>query len=244
MPEEITTAGGEQSTTNGEAAVAVGEQNTVTKAEGSEEGATGKEGEGADPKIPEPKVEDNDEPQIQSRKTAKDFIIQRQQKKIEKLEAKDEGKEGSDSEEEDPIDPEDKKVIERVLREQGATMIEEALEPILSKQVAQEDENELQTFLNDPGNVDFKPYESTVRKYMAHPSRRLLPIKSIFYEVAGDDLIKIGAERERRAREDAAETNAGGGSVRGEDGGKVNWEDLTPEEFRIEKAKALDKNRS
>jgi hypothetical protein len=65
---------------------------------------------------------------------------------------------------------------------------------------------------------------------MQHPSRRALPIKSIFYEVAGDKLIKIGAERAKQADKKAKDSQTGGGSNRGGEANENVW-NLTPEQF-------------
>lgn len=152
--------------------------------------------------------EDNKEPEIRTRKTAKDFILERQQKKIAKLEAKKNEEDSDDeSDEDDDIDEEDEKVIKKVASKM--------LAPIFEKQIAEEDEMEVQQFVAN--NPDFKPYEAKVKVFMKHPSRRDLPIESIFYEVAGPDLLKIGAARAKAADDEARENSAGGGSGSGEE---------------------------
>jgi hypothetical protein len=167
----------------------------------------------------------DDEPIVRKRMSPKDFIIQRQQKKIEKLKEK-QTSEGGNEEDEDEIAPEDETLITKVVAKQ--------LAPILDKQIAEEDEQEVSKFLTE--NPDFKPYEAKARKYMSHPSRRHLPIETIFYEVAGKDLMKLGAERNRKADEEAKQTQTGGGSSRGGGKAKNAWE-MTPEEFEAEKEK-------
>jgi hypothetical protein len=57
-----------------------------------------------------------------------------------------------------------------------------------------------------------------------------LPIKTIFYEVAGDKLLKIGAERARKADKSAKETQTGGGSTRSGEGVKGAW-DMPKDDF-------------
>jgi hypothetical protein len=47
-----------------------------------------------------------------------------------------------------------------------------------------------------------------------------LPVKTIFYEVAGDKLLKIGADRKTKADEEAKGTQTGGGSNRAGSGGE------------------------
>jgi len=62
-----------------------------------------------------------------------------------------------------------------------------------------------------------------------------LPVKTIFYEVAGDKLLKIGADRKTKADEEAKGTQTGGGSNRAGSGGeKPIWE-MSKDEFEAEK---------
>jgi hypothetical protein len=65
---------------------------------------------------------------------------------------------------------------------------------------------------------------------MVHPSRRNLPIKSIFYEVAGDNLLKIGAKRQSEADLKAKNSQSGGGSNRAGEGKVSDW-DLPKDDF-------------
>jgi len=127
--------------------------------------------------------------------------------------------------EDDEIAPDDEALIKRVV----APM----LQPVLEKTLRAEDEQEIKEFLTL--NPDFKPFEAKARRFMQHPSRRQLPIKSIFYEVAGDQLLKIGADRKAKADEKAKQTQTGGGSNRaGEGEGRSDWE-LSKEEFEAKK---------
>ncbi len=163
--------------------------------------------------------DDKAEPEVRKRLSPQDFIIQRQQKKIAKLKAGEIDE--IDESENEEVAPEDEALIKKV--------VAPILQPVLEKTLLAEDEQEIQDFLKD--NPDFKPYEAKARRFMQHPSRRQLPIKSIFYEIAGDDLLKIGANRKAKADEKAKQTQTGGGSNRiGEGGGKSNWE-LSKEDF-------------
>ena len=172
--------------------------------------------------------DDDQEPEVRPRMSAKDFIIKRKEAKIAKLQKKEGGEgggqSGEDEGEDDEIAPEDEELITKVVSKRFA--------PILDKTLAAEDDKEIAAFLKD--NPDFAPFEAKARKYIAHPSRRHLPVKTVFYEVAGDNLIKIGADRQRKADEDDKQTQTGGGSNRAGEGGKSVW-DLTPEEFEAEK---------
>ncbi|MCF7898932.1 MAG: hypothetical protein K9L31_03205 [Candidatus Pacebacteria bacterium] len=169
--------------------------------------------------------DEDDEPKTFKRKTVKDFIIERQQKKIKKLDDRYNSDYLNDNDDDSSDDKdEDKEFITNVVAEK--------FKPLFEKQIAEEDDIEIKKFISE--NPDFKNYESKARKYISHPSRRNLPIESIFYEVAGKDLMKLGAERQRQADEEARQTQAGGGSNRGESTERNIW-DLTPEEFEAQK---------
>ena len=181
--------------------------------------------------------EDNKEPEIRARKTAKDFIIERQAKKLAKAGAPKAGEEdddkGGDSDEDDDVDEEDEKVVRKVASKM--------LAPIFEEQIAKADDAEVKDFL--ASNKDFAPYEAKVRTYMKHPSRRDLPIESIFYEVAGPDLLKLGAARAKAADDEARENGAGGGDGGGEDEKSGIDAVTTVEEMAAYKVKLREKMR-
>lgn len=175
----------------------------------------------------EVKTSAEEEPTVRKRMSPKDFIIQRQQRKIEKLKSKTETSDEEDSETGDSeIAPEDEELISKVVAKRFA--------PILSKTMADEDNAEIAGFIAE--NPDFKPYEAKIRKFMSHDSRRHLPVSTIAYEVAGKDLMKLGAERSRKADEEASHTQTGGGAARGGTGEKKVW-DMSKEEFAEYKEK-------
>lgn len=219
----------------GEAGKTAGEGTTETKAEGSEgttESGEGKEGEGkTDPKEPEDASGDDDkEPAVRARKTAKDFIIERQQRKIEKLkngetQKSDEEKEGEGESDEDDVDPEDERVIAKVASKM--------LAPIFEERIEAEDKAEVQGFIAE--HPEFKPYEARVMKAMKHPSRRQIPISDLFYATAGPDLMKIGAKKAKEAEDEAARSGTGGGTVRTEEGQKPDWANMGKDEFEKQK---------
>lgn len=184
-------------------------------------------GKEADKQGDEGFVDDGKEPEIRPVLTAKDHIIRRQQKKILELKGKQAGEEDKDNEGEEGDDTEvaseDEALIQKVVAKQFA--------PVIERTQHAEDEREISVFLT--ANPDFKPYEAKVRRYIQHPSRRGLPIKSVFYEVAGDDLLKLGAKRKEKADQEAKNTQTGGGTSRGTENGKGVWE-LSDDEFARE----------
>ncbi len=213
-----------------------GEGESDADGEGDADADEGEKGD-KKPKKPEDSKEDDDkEPPVRKRLSVQDHIIGRQHKKLERQRAKqqtieDAGDEDADADAE--IDVKDEILIRKV--------VEPMLAPLVKDKVAAEDDQEVKDFLKD--HPDFKPYEAKVRKFMAHPSRQNLPIKSIFYEVAGDDLMKLGAKRKEKADDKARHTQSGGGSNRGADGGQKPVKEMTPEEFAARQERIRHGNR-
>jgi len=90
---------------------------------------------------PKPEPDDNDEPPVKERKTAKDFIIERQKQKIAKLEAQkgksdDDDADDADIDDDDDVLPEDRKAILKT--------VAPVLQPFIEKSLQAEDEAELQ----------------------------------------------------------------------------------------------------
>lgn len=83
-------------------------------------------------------------------------------------------------------------------------------------------------------NPDFSPYAKKAERFAKDASRRNIPIKSIFYEVAGDDLIKIGAARQKQADIKARQSQTGGGSSGGDTSGSKSYKDMDLDEFEKE----------
>lgn len=180
---------------------------------------------------PAPKADE--EPQTRKRNI--DFILDRKNRKIEKLQEKTAGaakKDEEEEEDEDGLADEDAKIIDK--------RVNKILSPFIQKQMADEDKQEIADFV--AANPDFKPYAEKVAKFAQHASRKNLPIESIFYEVAGKDLLKIGADRGKKADDKTKHTQAGGGGNRGGDAPKNVW-DLTPAEFAAEQEKIRNKPR-
>lgn len=177
--------------------------------------------------------DDAKEPEVRKRKTPAEFIRERQARKAEKAKKAEEAHDGDDEGERDDEIPEaDQETIGKVAGE--------IVRPLIEKHLQSEDAAEVAEFLAKPENDVFAPYKEKALKWMNHPSRRNMPISSIFYEVAGPDLMRIGAERERKASEKARDTQAGGNSSRGDGEAKSVWE-LSPEEFAAKQAAVRSK---
>jgi len=225
------TGAGEGQKTGADYKKDTGATDTGDEDAGEGEGTAGAEGDkdtskGTDkPKAP-PKdasaddtADDGAEPPVRQRLSTKDFIIGRKHAQLAKKQEKAGGEE-DDEEEGGEVAPEDANLIKKV--------VSPMLAPIIEKSLDSEDDKEIRAFLEE--NPDFKPFEAKARRFMKHPSRRQLPVESVFYEVAGKKLIKIGADRERAATQKAKDSQTGGGSNRAGEGGTSDW-DLPKDQF-------------
>ena len=175
-------------------------------------------------KVPAEDIQDNDDgtpPPTKKRLSKADFIIGRQRAKLAKQQDKSDDETDNNTDDDDEaVAQEDEELITKVVAKQLAPIIEKSLEA--------DDEKEIQDFLKD--NPDLKTFETQARRYMKDPSRRNLPIQSIFYEIAGKHLIALGAKREREANANAKNSQTGGGSNRGTGNDKGIW-DTSKEDF-------------
>lgn len=174
--------------------------------------------------------DDDVEPAIR-KKTSKDYIIERKNKKIEKLKNKkeqDDDDDDSSDEEDDDVSPEDEAVVDKIIRKNYGEKF--------AKLDESEDKAEMKTFLAD--NPDFKSFEKKIWKFWQHPSRNHLPIQSVAYEVAGPALLRIGAKRGTQADDKAKKSSSGGNTSRNA-GGKVDYSAMSDAEFNahVEKVK-------
>jgi hypothetical protein len=168
----------------------------------------------------------DDEPKTRKRNI--DFILERKNRKIEKLQHKEDDNDEDDSD----IDPDEAEVIDK--------RIAKVLSPYVEKQREAEDQSLIDSFVSK--NPDFAPYANKVKTFVKHPSRRDLPIESIFYEVAGPDLLKIGADRAKKATQEAKQSQAGGSTGSTESGAKDAW-NMSDDEFTAKQEAIRNKPR-
>lgn len=90
----------------------------------------------------------------------------------------------------------------------------------------------------------YKEYEAKIRKYMNHPAYRKVPIGFIADGIAGQDLEAKGAEKAKKAEEEAEETKTGGSSVRKTPTGEMPdiW-GMSKEDFQQYQAEVRQKGR-
>lgn len=132
----------------------------------------------------------------------------------------------------DEIDPEDRKNISKV--------VDDKLDDFSGKldEVQKvKDQQEVSDFVGD--NPEFKSYKGVLLKYMAHPAYKNIPVKSIAAIVAGDDLQKLGAKKEREAAQKAKDTQGGGTTIRKPAGGKTDWTSVSKEAFEKKKNEVM-----
>lgn len=170
--------------------------------------------------------DDGQEPEISKRKTAKDFIIERQRRKIEKLKhSQDSG--NDDDQGEDPDDNSDGDTPE-----DGKDAQLEAMRPLVEQHLADQDAQEVTKFLE--GNPDFAPYAGKVERMMKHESRRHIPVDELFFAAAGKHLMKLGADRARKADAEAKDTQSGGGGSSREGLAPIDWSTASKAELEAE----------
>jgi len=163
--------------------------------------------EGEKPVEVEPVVVPPEEPAV--RKSAKDYIIERKERKIEKLESQkdEEGDDlGLDEElEEEEITPAGKKTIEKT--------VSKMVEPFINQARQQSDEAELAGVLAKYPNL--KSLESEIRTWMKHPAYKDASIEVIALGLAAKKGKGSDAEAERqKADEEAAAGNISGSQRR------------------------------
>lgn len=203
--------------------------------EGSDEDSEGnsdEETDTADEDESEDEEDDGSEPELRKPKKGapnSEWAAYRKQQKAKKEAAgedKDEGGDESEDEDDDDLDPNDEESakIQKI--------IDKELKPYRDAEAEREVDTEIATFLQD--NPDFKPYAAKVKRFALHPSRAQLPVKSVFYEVAGDKLMKIGAKRAMEAAKKANKTKTGGGNANADGKGNKSYSNMDLKDFEKE----------
>lgn len=171
--------------------------------------------------------DDGEEPELRKPKagaTNAEWAAYRKQQKAKAAAAKksdDDADDKDTDEDDDDLSSEDAAAIDK--------RIAKRLAPFEQKAAEQEVEATIASFLNE--NPDFKPFATKVKRFAMHPSRQNIPIKSIFYEVAGDKLLKIGADRAKQADIKAKKTKTGGGNASTDGKGSKSYADMPLEDF-------------
>lgn len=143
-------------------------------------------------------------------------------------------KQEEEEEEEDDVDADDKKLIGKMV-EKGLKPVRELLDQQNQTTKTIQDQTEVDSFILS--RPEAKPYRTKMLSYMKADHYKELPAHVIFKIVAGDDLEKIGAEKERVAREKAEATRGGGSSARPTSSTNKDWSKATSQEVADQKAK-------
>lgn len=129
----------------------------------------------------------------------------------------------------DDIDKDDVNTIGKILEKQTAGT-KKQMQTIA-------DRLEVDTFIQE--RPEFTKYKPAILKYLENPVWNQIPIKYIASAVASDDLMKIGARKEREAQSKANATKDGGSQVRTQDGGATDWSRVPKAAFEEQKRRIL-----
>lgn len=127
------------------------------------------------------------------------------------------------------IDPDDVKTIGTIVEKQTAG-VKKALQEA-------QDKLEVDQFVQD--NPDFAKYKPVIMKYIQHPIYNKIPVKNIAAMVASNDLLKLGAKKEREAQEKANATKTQGSMIRKPSAGETDWTKAPKSEFEKKKMEVL-----
>lgn len=166
----------------------------------------------------EREAEEGEEPP--TRKSAKDFIIERKNKKIEKLQKKgEEDDEGGEGEEEE-VTPEGKKAIKKE--------IEGALKPILNTVRTQSDTQELKDVFAKYPNA--KKMEKQIRKYMDHEAYKDASVEFIYLGLAAKKM-ELQKKKDKADEDARADTTGGHRKIKKELGPIPDVRDMSDKDF-------------
>jgi hypothetical protein len=173
-----------------------------TETEKEEKGKESDEEPKKEPEKPEKPDDEDEEPPV--RRSSKDFIIARKDRKIKKLEGErkeeeEEEKEDEGEDKDEEFTPEGKKLIQK--------RIEKAIRPVLDQVRGQSDEQELRDVLKKYGDPAEK-LKKKIEKYMNHPAYQNVPVEFIFLGLASAEIRK--AEKKKTADEEAEKDKTGG----------------------------------
>lgn len=146
-----------------------------------------------------------------------------------KIEIREKAKADEEIDYGEDIDPDDVAVISKVVDAQTSGV----------KKILQEaqDRAEIEEFIRE--KPEFAKYKPALEKYIKHPVYSQIPVKNIAVMVASDELMRLGAVKEREAQVKADSTKTGGNPVRRPQGGQTDWTRASKDEFESQKRKVL-----
>jgi len=131
----------------------------------------------------------------------------------------------------DDIDPDDVKTIGSIVEKQTAAQNKRTREI--------EDKLDVTTFIAE--KPEFAKYKGAILKHMTESPDVYgrIPVKNIASMLAADDLMKLGAKKEREAQTKVDATKTPGNTVRTPQGGQKDWSKVSKEEFEAQKMEVL-----
>lgn len=148
---------------------------------------------------------------------------------VEKLEVETRGFEDETIEYGEDIDPEDVKTIGKIVEKQTESVKKQLQET--------RDRLEVDSFVAE--RPEFGKYKPVILKYLQHPVYSKIPVRNIASMVAANDLLKLGAQREREAQAKAESTKPIGNPVRRAESEATDWTKVSKEAFEAHKRKVL-----
>ena len=129
------------------------------------------------------------------------------------------------------VDPEDEATIGNVV-DRRIQPLKEQLERQTNATQEQVNATEVDDLIRE--KPEYAPYRSKILTYMRHPDYSNIPAENIVMmpNVAGDDLMKIGAKKEREAAEEARRSKEPGSGGRPLPEGSKDWLKASDEEFQ------------
>jgi hypothetical protein len=127
------------------------------------------------------------------------------------------------------IDPDDVETIGKIVNKQTAGVKKQLQDT--------QDRLEVEAYIQE--KPEFAKYKPVIMKYLQHPVYGKLPVKNIAAIVASDELMRIGAKKEREVQAKADSTKTGGATARKEGGSQTDWTKASKEEFESQKRKVL-----
>lgn len=134
------------------------------------------------------------------------------------------------------IDPEDAATIGKVVAE-AIKPLQEQIGRQTEGLQANTDAKEVDGLIRE--KPEFEPYRGQILAYMKHPSYSNVTALNIAKIVAGDDLMKLGAQKEREAAGEVAKTKGAGGTARRSEGGGKDWSKVSKEEFEAKRTEVM-----
>lgn len=134
------------------------------------------------------------------------------------------------------VDPEDEEKLGAIVDQRLEGLTEQQRETAITVKV--------DSFITqNAGKVaDISVYRDAMMKYAKHPYYQNLSAQEIFHIVAGPELMRIGAKKEREAASKAKSTqtqSSSGSRAAVVAGKKVDWNTATPEQLKAKQAEVL-----